>query len=328
MRVQEEQKNNRTIPSIAGRMGRRLMKQKESTIFLALLGIVILVSIIAPNFLTTRNAFSVSRQISFYAIVACGVLFVILTAGIDLSVGSVVGLTGVTSGFAMAHGVHPLLAVGVGLGTGLLCGLISGALIAYLKVTPFIITLGMLSVARGAVWVITEGWPITEIPQSFLVVGRSQIFGIALPVVVLLFIAVIDFIILKYTTFGRRIYAIGGNEEAAVLSGINVARVKLGAYLFSGFHAAIVGVLLVARFSSAQSAAGEGWELDAIAAAVIGGASLAGGSGSILGVLIGASIMGVIRNGLVLMRVSVYWQTLVIGAIIILAAVIDRERDK
>lgn len=316
------------LMGVASKTARNLLRQKEATIFLALVGIVVLIALSAPNFLTARNAFSVSRQISFLAILAIGELFVILTAGIDLSVGSIVGLSGVTTGLAMTNGIVPLAAVAIGLGTGLACGLISGVLVAYVKVTPFIVTLGMLSVVRGAVWVITEGWPITDIPQSFLMVGRSQIFGVAFPVVVLLGIAIVAFILLNYTAYGRRSFAIGGNEEATILSGIDVRRVKLAAYAISGVLAAVVGILLVARFSSAQSAAGEGWELDSIAAAVIGGTSLMGGSGSVLGVIIGASIMGVIRNGLVLMRVSVYWQTLVIGVIIILAAIIDRKRDK
>jgi ribose transport system permease protein len=224
--------------------------------------------------------------------------------------------------------MHPLFAILVGIATGFLLGLFNGLFVSYVGITPFIVTLGMLSMARGAVWVITKGWPITEIPDSFLFIGQGDVFGIPFPVIIMIICAVIAHIILKYTVFGRRIYAIGGNEEATELSGINIKKIKLMVYGIAGLCASLTGIILVARFNSAQSAMGEGWELDAIAAAVIGGTSLMGGSGSALGVLVGAAIMGVIRNGLVLMKVSSYWQTMIIGAIIVLAAVIDIIKGK
>ena len=307
-----------------------LLHQKESTIFLALIGLMMIIFFCAPKFLTTTNLYLVTRQVSFTAIVALGVYFVILTAGIDLSVGSVIGLSGVTCAMAMTSGIHPVLAVLIGLMTGALIGAINGAITAYVGVTPFIVTLGMLSMARGAVHALTKGESIRHIPDSFIHFGLSDVFGIPLVVVLLIVLSIISYIVVKYTVFGRRIMAVGGNEEAAELSGINIKTVKFFTYVICSAFASITGILFVARFRSAQANAGMGMELDAIAAAVIGGTSLFGGEGSVLGVLIGAMIMGVIRNGLVLMQVSSYWQKLIIGSIIVIAAIIDvmRKRKK
>ncbi len=320
-------------PMIGGRKSkpgllRSLFQKKESAIFLALIIIVSLISIVEPKFLSQRNMFQVSRQIAFVAIVALGELFVILTGGIDLSVGSLLGLSGVISGYAMSVGVHPVLAVGFGLVTGVCSGLVTGYLISYLKITPFIVTLAMLSICRGAIWIITKGWPITEISPGFIRFGQSDVLGVPMPVVLFSVCALVCHVVLRFTVFGRRVFAIGGNEEATILSGINVKAIKLTIYGISGFLSALTGIILVARFNSAQSAMGEGWEMDAIAATVIGGTSLMGGVGSVLGVIIGAAIMGIIRNGLVLVKVSVYWQTLIIGVIIILAALVDKLKNK
>ena len=306
----------------------RFIRKKESAILFALIGIMIVITIIAPKFATPGNLYRVARQISFVAIVALGVFTVILTAGIDLSVGSIVGFSGIACGLAMAAGIGPFFAVLIGMGAGFGVGLINGALVAYVGITPFIVTLGMLSMARGAIWVITKGWPIESVHDSFLIIGQGDVLGIPFPVIIMVVVAFIVHVLLKYTIFGRRVFAIGGNEEATRLSGINVNRIKFFVYGISGLLSSITGIILVARFNSAQTSSGDGWELDAIAAAVIGGTSLMGGSGSVIGVLIGASIMGVIRNGLVLMRVSAYWQTAIMGFIIVLAAVIDRIKNR
>ena len=305
-----------------------VLQKREAGIALALFLMCSVITIVAPRFATGQNIYLLSRQISLLAIVALGEFFAILTAGIDLSVGSVIGLSGVTCGLALKAGVHPIFAIMIGMLTWFCAGLISGYFIAYVGLTPFIPTLGMLSIARGTVWVITKGWPITNIPESFLVIGRGDILGISVPVIIMLAFGILAHIVLRHTIFGRRIFAIGGNEEAAFLSGINVKKIKLFVYGISGFFASITGIIMVARFNSAQSSMGVSWELDAIASAVIGGTSLMGGLGSVFGVLIGASIIGVIRNGLILMQVSAYWQTLIIGAIVILAAVIDRVKKK
>lgn len=305
----------------------KIVKKNEFAIFIAFVLIIVLISIFAPIFLVGSNIYMVSRQISFVTIVALGELFVILTGGIDLSVGPVMGLGGIISGLAMAAGIHPVFAVILGLGTGLMIGLINGFFIAYVKIAPFIVTLAMMSIARGAILIITQGWPVTEIPKSFFAIAQGKLWIFSIPLLIMIGCAAISQFILTLTAFGRRIFAIGGNEQATFLSGINVKYIKLTIYGISGFLASLVGIILVGRFSSAQPDTGLGWELDAIAAAVIGGTSLMGGSGSVLGVFIGASIMGIIRNGLVLMRVSAYWQTAIIGIIILFAAIIDRIKN-
>jgi ribose/xylose/arabinose/galactoside ABC-type transport system permease subunit len=309
-------------------IARAVFHRRESAIFLALVVIMAIIGFVAENFLSASNLYLVSRQISFVAIVALGQLFVILTGGIDLSVGSLMALAGMAAAWCMEKGVPPSLAVLIGCGVGMVMGLVNGALTAYVRIAPFIVTLGMLSFASGLVLGITKGWPITDIPESFLWVAQGSFLGLPIPVWIALVIAVIAHTVLTYTAFGRRTYAIGGNEQATFLSGIDVKRIKLVLYTVSAVCASIAGIMLVARFNSAQADTGRGWELDAIAAAVIGGTSLAGGSGSVLGVLIGACIMGVIKNGLVLMRVSSYWQTAIVGVIIVLAVVLDRAKRR
>ena len=318
------------LPVRSGRRGltTRVIQSKESAIFLALVIIMAVISFVAPKFLSASNLFLVSRQISFVAIVAFGELFVILTGGIDLSVGSIMALAGMAAAYAMGQGIAVPEAVAIGLLVGLAMGALNGALISYGNIPPFIVTLGMLSLASGLVLGLTKGWPITNIPASFLPVAQGAFLGLPIPVWIAAGLALVAHGVLTYTAFGRRTYAIGGNEQATFLSGINVKRIKFILYMVPALAAAIAGIILVARFNSAQADTGKGWELDAIAAAVIGGTSLAGGSGSILGVVIGACIMGVIKNGLVLMRVSSYWQTAVIGIIIVLAAGLDRLKAK
>ena len=307
---------------------KRLIHRREAGIFFALVGLVILIACVQPNFINLGNLFLVSRQIALTAIIALGVLFVILTGGIDLSVGSAVGLSGFICGLAMAAGFHPIIAVVAGLLTGAILGAVNGTIVAYVGVTPFIVTLGMLGVARGAVLVIKHGDSVREISKGFIAFGNGSIFGISVPVIVLVLAAIACHLILGRTIFGRQVFAIGGNEKAAGLSGINTRQVKFTTYMLSGLLSAITGILFVARFQSAQADSGKGMELDAIAAAVIGGTSLMGGEGSVPGVLLGAIIMGVIRNGLVLMQVSSYWQELIIGTIIVLAAILDVIRSR
>jgi len=282
----------------------RFLRQKEIGILAILALLVALVCFYQPenappNYLKTAFL-TVSRQIAFTAIVALGVFCVILTAGIDLSLGSIVGLSGFVCGMALVSGVHPFLAVLAGMLTGAAVGAVNGAIVAYIGVTPFIVTLGMLGIARGIVWIISRGNSVEGIPEAFIAAGTRNYGGILpVPLLALALLAVAMCVILKYTVFGRRIYAVGGNEEATALSGIDTRTVKFFTYVLCGVCCSITGMLTVARVRSAQADAGKGMELDAIAAAVIGGTSLMGGEGSVLGVLIGASIMGVIRFGLV-----------------------------
>lgn len=307
---------------------KQLLRRREAGIFIALVGLVVLITCFQPNFIGKGNLFLVSRQIALTAIIALGSLFVILTAGIDLSVGSTVGLSGFICGLAMAAGFHPILAIFAGLLTGVAVGAVNGIIVAYVGVTPFIVTLGMLYVARSTVLVLKHGDSVREISRGFIACGNGKLFGISVPVLVLVAIAVACYLLLNRTIFGRQVFAVGGNEKAAALSGVNTRRVKVLTYVLSGLLSAVTGILYVARFESAQADAGKGIELDAIAAAVIGGTSLMGGEGSVAGVLIGATIMGVINSGLVMMEVSSYWQQLIIGAIIVLAAILDVVRSR
>lgn len=318
----------------------RIVRASEFGIFIALILIIAVITYVAPSFFTFDNFYIVSRQVAFTAIVALGVIFVIVTSGIDLSIGSMMGFVGIVGGLLLATGMPPALAFILALFAGALCGLINGFIVAYLNVTPFIVTLGMMSMAGGGIYILTSGNSVRAIPKSFIKILSMSIidvdlgfidmgrFRVSIVVIICLLLALIVHAILKYSVFGRRIYAIGGNEEATRLSGIDVKKVKLICYMLSCTLAGISGLLYIARFRSAQPTTGLGAEMDAIAACVIGGTSLMGGSGSVLGVIIGASIMGVIKNGLVLMQVSSYWQKSVIGFIIVLAAIVDVLRNR
>jgi ribose transport system permease protein len=257
------------------------------------------------------------------AIIAVGMTFVIITAGIDLSVGSVLAFSGIVMASALHAGVPPPAGMLTGLAAGFLCGMLNGLLITRGRLPPFISTLGMMSVARGAALVFTEGRPISGFPESFRSVSTGEVFHIPSPVILLLATYCIAHVVLTKTKFGRHIYAIGGNEEAAILSGIDVHLYKAIVYSLSGMFSGLAAILLTARLNSAQPIAGIMYELDAIAAAVIGGTSLMGGEGKVFGTLIGALIMGVLRNGLNLLGISSFVQQLVIGSVIILAVLID-----
>ena len=303
-----------------------LLRRRESAILAALVVLIVAIGAAEGNFLSGSNLYLVSRQISFVAIVALGELFVILHGGIDLSVGSIMALAGMACGYLMKLGVPPPAAVVLAIVAGLAMGAINGALVAYARIAPFIATLGMLSFASGVVLGLSKGWPITEIPASFAPLAQGSFLALPIPVWIMLLLAAIAHVVLTATAFGRRTYAIGSSEQAAFMSGVEVRRIKLALYMISAGCASLAGIVLVARFSSAQADTGKGWELDAIAAAVIGGTSLSGGTGSVLGMVIGACIMGVIKNGLVLMKVSSYWQTAIIGVVIVLAVILDRAR--
>lgn len=300
--------------------------------FAAFSGLIILCiffSVASPHFLTTNNLLTVALQTSIIAIVAIGQTFVIIKAGIDLSVGSIVAISGVVAAQMMSMDVPIAVAIIIGIGIGMVCGFINGVVVAWGKIPPFISTLGMMGIARGAAFVITDGIPVSGLPQEFGFIGRSELFGvIPFPVVIMTIIALVMGFVLKKSRFGRNVYAIGSNEEAAYLSGIKVNRTKIWVYTVSGMMCGIAGIILTSRLVSAQPSAGTLYELDAIAAVVIGGASLMGGVGTVLGTIIGAFIMGVLRNGLNLLNVSPFWQQIAIGAVVILAVYIDNFRKK
>ena len=300
---------------------------RELGILLALGVMVAGLSLFAPRFLESENLFNVLRQFSFIAIIAVGQTFVITAAGIDLSVGSVAGLAGVVSCAAISSGAGVATGVLVGLLTGALCGLFNGLVVAYIKLPSFIVTLAMMSLARGFVYVITQGRPIVNLPASFFTLGQASVGPVPVPVLIMFAFVGLGYLLLNRTGVGRKITALGANEQVALLTGLAVQKLKILVFVISGFCSAVAGILLASRLNSGQPSLGSGYELDAIAAVVIGGTSLFGGVGSIFGTLIGAAIMGTMRNGLVLLNVSAYWQSVAVGVVILLACSIDRIRD-
>ncbi|HLR11327.1 MAG TPA: ribose ABC transporter permease [Sporosarcina sp.] len=297
--------------------------------FIGLLLIIIVISIMSPNFLTINNIFNVLRQVSINALIAFGMTFVILTGGIDLSVGSILALTGAVTAGMLASGMDPILAMGLGLLLGAILGAVNGIIIAKGKVAPFIATLATMTIYRGLTLVYTEGKPISGLGDSlsFQLLGKGYFFGIPVPIVTMLLAFGVLYFILKKTTFGRRVYAVGGNEEASKLSGIRVDRIKIYVYALTGFLAALASLILTSRLNSAQPTAGNMFELDAIAAVVLGGTSLTGGRGWIVGTVIGALIIGVLNNGLNLIGVSSFFQQVVKGAVILIAVLLDRKKE-
>ncbi len=297
--------------------------------FAALLIMVIIFSIISPPFHTINNLLTVALQTSIIAFMGIGVTFVIITAGIDLGIGSVLAFASVVTGLAMNAGYSSWLAIMFGLITGIVCGLFNGFVITRLKLAPFIATLGMMMLARGAGLYITNAAPITVTDPLFDGLG-SLIPGtmIPMPVVIMILVALIFSFVLRKTKLGRYAYAIGSNEEAARLSGLNINLTKYMVYAISGLLSAVTGIVLASRLSTAQATAGQSYELDAIAAAVIGGTSLMGGVGTIMGTMIGAFIIGVLRNGLNMMGVSSFIQQMTIGGVIIGAVYIDQLRNR
>lgn len=287
-----------------------------------LIGFIILMAIMSfgsDQFLTASNLTNVLRQVSIVGILAVGMTFVILIGGIDLSVGSVMALTGtMMAGMMINFSLPPILAILIGIGIGVLIGYITGSLVAYARIPAIIVTLAMMEIARGAGLLYTGGYPLSGLPGNFSVIGRGYVFGIIpVPVLIMAVVFLIAYIILNHLPFGRYIYAIGGNEEAVRLSGVKVKKYKIMVYVISGITASISGMILVSRLMSGQPNAGEGYELSAIAAVVLGGTSIAGGRGHIGGTLLGALLMGVLSNGLNLMGVSSYVQMVLTGIIII-----------
>jgi len=295
---------------------------------LGLIGLCVVLWILTPHFLTVSNLLNVAQQTSINAIIAVGLTFVIITAGIDLSVGSILAFSGVVLASALQAGCPIPLAMLVGLAVGMMCGLVNGVLISFGRIPPFISTLGMMSVARGSALLYTGGRPVSGFSESFRFLATGKIFFIPAPVVIMLIVYLIAYFVLNRTKFGRYTYAIGGNEEAAILSGINVKLYKTMVYGICGMLSALGAIILTARLNSAQPIAGMMYELDAIAATVIGGTSLMGGQGSVIGTLIGAFIMGVLRNGLNLLGVSSFIQQVVIGSVIIIAVLMDMALKK
>jgi ribose/xylose/arabinose/galactoside ABC-type transport system permease subunit len=288
-----------------------------------LVGLCALLTILTPHFLTVSNLLNITQQTTINAIIAVGMTFVILSGGIDLSVGSIVALAGVVLGSALQAGLPVPVAIALSLAAGALSGLVNGLLTTRGGLPPFIATLGMMSIARGLALLYTDGRPISGFDAGFRSLATGSVLMVPTPVILMVVIYIAAHFILMKTTFGRYVYAIGGNEEATRLSGVRVAFYKTMVYVLSGITSAIAAVTLTARLNSAQPIAGMMYELDAIAATVIGGTSLLGGSGTVTGTLVGALIMGVLRNGLNLLGISSFLQQVVIGAVIIAAVLVD-----
>jgi len=301
--------------------------------FGTLFGLLLLSGILwalTPYFLTVSNLLNVAEQTAIVAIIAVGMTFVIITAGIDLSVGSVLAFSGIVMASALQAGAPLIVGLAAGLGAGLACGLLNGLLITGGRLPPFIATLGMMSVARGAALMFTEGRPVSGFSESFRSLATGEVLGVPLPVIVMVAVYIAAHIVLTRTRLGRYAYAIGGNEEATLLSGVSVKTYKTAVYGLCGMLSGLAAIILTARLNSAQPIAGIMYELDAIAATVIGGTSLMGGEGNVFGTLIGALIMGVLRNGLNLLGISSFAQQIVIGSVIIVAVLFDMalKRDK
>ena len=316
----------------------------RALIALAILSIVF--AYLSPEFLTTGNLAILVKHVAINAILAIGMTFVILSGGIDLSVGSIAGLCGMVAGGLLSHGLvlpplgvvvffHTWMVVAIALAAGLLLGAVNGLLVARLKVAPFIATLGVLYVARGAALLMSDGATFPNIAGSadlgntgFPALGTSMFIGLPLPVWLMVSLAAAAVFVATRTPFGRQVYAVGGNERAALLAGVRVARVRLSVYVISGFCAALVGLIIAAQLGASHPATGETFELNAIAAVVLGGTSLMGGRGTIAGTLIGAFVIGVLADGLVLMGVSEFWQMVIKGLVIILAVILDQFQKR
>ena len=298
----------------------------KSLIGLVLLCIVI--TIVTPNFLSVSNITNVFTQVSVNAIIAIGMTFVILTGGIDLSVGSTLAISGAVGASIVKSTGNVFLAIIVAAVIGIAVGLINGLLVSKGKLQAFIVTLATMTIFRGATLVFTDGTPISKLPEAFVKIGNGKLGFMPIPVIITIIIAIIAVYALSQTRFGRYLYALGGNEDASRLSGINTDKIKTLVYVVSGFASAIAGVIITSRIGSASPNAGTGFELDAIAAVVIGGTSLAGGEGTITGTLIGALIIGVLNNGLNLMNVSPLYQSIVKGLVILIAVLLDKKSRK
>ena len=309
----------------------KLMNEYRSFVNLAI--ILLFASIISSDFLSLTNIFNVIRQVSIIAILACGMTFVILTGGIDLSVGSILGLSGALSAgtltFVSNATSNPALAITAAilcaLVVGTACGLFNGLFITKGSLPPFIVTLATLTLLSGLLLVYTNGAPIRVSDSSYMFIGKGSLLGIPFPIWLLIFVYAVAFFVLQYTTFGRQIYAIGGNKEASRLSGINTNKIETLAYALNGFLAGLGGIILTARLGAAQPTAGSGFELDSIAAVILGGTSLSGGQGFVLPTVVGAVILGVLDNILVLMNVNPFVSDIVKGAVILIAVLIDRK---
>jgi ribose transport system permease protein len=296
--------------------------------FVTLIALALALTIATPHFLTAVNLSSVARQTAVINIMALGMTLVIITAGIDLSVGSMLAISGLFGSMAIKAGQPPLVAIGIGIGCGILCGLLNGLMITQLRISPFIVTLGTLEAYRGLALVVSKGLPVHEIPDSFSYLGDGNLLGIPFSLWVLAVCALLMHFILENTKLGRYAFAIGSNQNAAYYAGVPIKFHLTSVYAIAGGLAGLAGMVEASRLMTGQPTAGQGYELQAIAAVVIGGGSLQGGEGSVVGTLIGAFIIGLLANGSDLLGINPYWQQVTIGVVIIVAVGFDEFRKR
>ncbi len=315
--------------NLAKGKGRFMIKKifgiREVSLLLVIMGFAIMLSFLSPYFFSVSNLSITGIGLASDGIIAIGMTVALVLGGLDLSVGSVMALSSVVTGSLHLVGVNIWLAAFIGLISGILCGIINGYLVGKVKLDSFITTLGMMSIARGCSYVLTQGSPLSlaGMSRSFTFLGSGQIFGLPMMVLVFLILTLIMDFALRRSAIFRQVFYIGSNEKAAVLSGINVTKIKMGVFLLTAFLASIAGILTASRFTVAQPNAGTGTELRAIAACVIGGASLNGGEGTVLGAVLGVILLAFVNNALILLNVSVYWQDLITGIVLITAVLID-----
>jgi putative xylitol transport system permease protein len=318
------------VPASQSRSAQMRDIYRRYGIVAVLIVLCVVLSFANQYFLTLGNIADILRQTSINGILAIGMTYVVLTAGIDLSVGSTLALAGIVSA-SLVTGSHPLspaLGLFAGLLVGAAVGAINGLLVARLSIPPFVATLGMLSAARGLTYIYNDGMPVTDLPDGYLSVGTGAIAGVPVPIIVFVAVVALFWFVLRYTTYGRYVYAVGGNAKSAKTSGISTGKIIFSVYVIGGLLAGLAGIILAARTTSALPQAGVSYELDAIAAVVIGGTSLSGGTGSLGGTVVGALLIGVINNGLNLLGVSSYYQQVVKGVIIVGAVLLDASRKK
>jgi len=295
---------------------------------LPLIALVIVATIINPNFMTWNNITSIMRSYVFIAMLALGMTFVFINRDIDISVGSVMGLTGVLAGYMMVRDVPVGVSILIAMVVAVICGLLTGFFIVHFEIPPMIGSLGMQFGLRGVIYILTEGTPIYPLPEAFTAITKINLGGVPIQMFIYLFLTVCAYILLHKTVYGRWIFAVGGNPDTAWLCGINVKFVRISAYVLTGFLSGLAGILMTSRVASAQANAGTGYEMYAIASVVVGGASPAGGVGSIAGTFVGSILIGILQNVMVLVGISVYWQYVAIGGIILFAVILDQSNKK
>jgi len=319
MKAQGKAGNNNRI--------RKILSSELMTTFIILLSICLIVSVASPFFLTQKNLVAVSRGMAFYIIASMGMTLTLMIAEIDISIGSVAGMSAILmTWLATDLGMHPLTAVLLTLVIAAIVGILNGILIVKFKLPPFVATIASLYYARAIAMIVTKGYPVYPIPEIFVKIGKSTPLGLSWPIIIAVILVILFEFVIRKTAYGRSILATGDNKEVARLSGINVDKVKISCFLLSSVLAAAAGMLLAMQLESGQPTIGQGWELQAIAACAIGGISLLGGAGSMLGTLMGVCIMNVLANALILLKVNTHWQNLVVGLVMVLAVLFDLYR--